>query len=177
MREIVCVEPNNSLHTELRKNMDQNCKIIDCAISNKEGLVDYYVHPDSSMNGIVPVNTEDFDREFKYYPASNIKKVKIKTRKLDSSLSHMIDDNSTDILLKLDTQGNELDVLLSGSRLLELVSVCVVEYMYWSGYKKEHDLIDLLKLMRNAGFGYCGPCSTEFRDNGRIAYSDLLFIK
>ena len=84
------------------------------------------------------------------------------------------DISGENILLKLDTQGNELDTLKKREKNLEQSVICVVEHMfvytYKIGYKFKY-------LMDYIGFTCKGPLTISYRPSGEISSVDFLFIQ
>ena len=175
LSELICVEPDKASLATLKRSVPKHAKIVEAAIGGTPGRRNFFVHPDSSMNSLISVG-EDFDRQWAFYRSNEITQHEVEVQTLDSLVDLLDDRKTKDILLKVDVQGAEFEVLSSGSSLLELASICVVEHMFWTGYKTTYDLADLLTLMKDRGFRCVGACRTEFRKSGQVAYSDLIFL-
>ena len=50
-------------------------------------------------------------------------------------------------ILKIDTQGNELNVLRQGQKVLECTEMCLIEFMFFSPYKTNYTFDDLVTFM------------------------------
>jgi FkbM family methyltransferase len=174
--EIVCVEPDSALVRRLRTSIPKGSKIVEAALAEAPGRRRFFAHPHPDMNSLIPVDPEKFDEEWQFYRASDVAEREVAVRTLNSLVEVLSERRARDILLKVDVQGAELEVLKSGSAVLKLASVCVIEHMFWTGYKRDYDLADLLDLMRSQGFRCVAPFGTELRGDGRVAYSDLIFL-
>jgi FkbM family methyltransferase len=176
LEELLCIEPNEQMLGRLCSVLPPVAKIIPAALCEEEGQTTYYLHPNSAMNSIRPVDTPKFNESFgTFHTADQITSRTVRTRTLDSLLYDLRDQTSRNILLKIDTQGAEMAVLRTGTKILKLSSACIVEYMFWSGYQKSYDLNDLLGLMGKQGFVCEAVLEPHFR-GGRAAYTDVLFL-
>jgi FkbM family methyltransferase len=174
--EVVAVEPNSEVFEQLRAAIPRHAVIVSDAIDDSPRVADFFVHPDSTMNSLVSVDETSFQEQFGYYSPTAIRSRPVQVRTLDSLTAELGIGLERDLLLKIDTQGNELAILQSGHRILEQCSVCVVEYMFWSGYKKAHELDELIGFMKKEGFHLAGVLGAEFRPDGRASFADILFL-
>jgi len=172
--EVVCVEPDTSLHDELLSNTPAQTILVADALSSEEGISQFHVHPDRSMNSLVDVGTE-FDELNPYYARDSIEVQSVKTRSLDSLLSLMKPSSARNLMLKVDVQGHEMDVLQSGVEVLKRSSLVVCEYTFWDGYAKNYDLQTLVSWMGDQGFIVKELLDVNYRQ-ASTSCADLLFI-
>ncbi len=174
--KIICVEPNKEIREEYLSKLSLDIIAVPYALAKDEGEYTYYKHPNSSMNSIVKADAEAFEKEMKYYDVDEITEEKISARILDSLLEFIPKKSARTILLKLDTQGNELAILQSGTNLLQQVSVCIIEYMFWRGYQNAFSLSELIDFMDDNGFNCVGVVNAKSRENKKPAYADFMFL-
>lgn len=106
--EVFAVEPNPEnlmfLRNNIKLNPETNIKVIEKAVSDEKGRTDFYCSPDAGANGsLIP---------FSYFSENRIE-VEVDT--LDSLFGNL---ERLDFL-KVDTEGNELKVLMGARQLLE----------------------------------------------------------
>ncbi len=176
--KIICFEPNSSFEEQTKKKIGDKLTFINkiaTNINNKEGT--FYIHEDSTMSSMVVSDNKVLSDHFPYDNGEKIKEIKKDLTTLDSSCSSLITSNAK-VLLKVDTQGNELDVLKGAKNLLSKnVKVCLVEHMFLSPYKMKYTFQDLLEFMNELEFEFSGCVNTTKRNNFLICDGDFLFIK
>lgn len=175
----ILIEPNEILIPKIKENTNiiENAFIQNVALSHSVEEVEYYYHKDSQMNSLIKSDDTKLSRDF-----GNDKEIdtrKIRTITLDISIrdSDIDLDEFSDIFLKLDTQGNEIDILKGGVHSLKKVKYCLVEYMVSSPYMDNRNLNDLILLMDQQNFNYIGTVSLNKRTNFEIGATNLLFKK
>lgn len=176
LEKAVCVEPNHALQKELRKRVGPDVEILNSALGPENGTAEYFLHPDTSMNSLVPVNDEIFRKKFLYYTPEEIDSCSVCVNTLDSLADRFSSSRERNTLLKIDTQGNELEVLRSGTRFLEFVSFAVIEWMFWEGYETRTSLSDLVRFMEEQKFKSVGVSEPKYRQSGEVAFADFLFF-
>lgn len=173
--EVVCVEPNVALHRRIGDALAGSATILGCALGAEPGQATYFVHPDHSMNSLRPIDRETFSRKFQFYGVDEIAATPVEVRTLEWVLENLRSRSTRDVLLKLDTQGSELDILRSGGPQLARVSACIIEQMFWEGYARVPHLDELVLFMREVGFQCRGVLELEHRRSGEPACADFLF--
>lgn len=174
--KVILIEPNKSLNTIIDKKFKGiNYSIINKALSNTKGDQTYYYHEDSQMNSLIPSDEIKLQIEF---GDKEITSEIVNTSTLDEVMAPNFNKNTKErVFLKLDTQGNEIDILKGGSEVLNISTYCLIEYMANSPYERENKLEDLMNLMQNAGFKCLGPVYLKKRRNFEIGAVNYLFIK
>jgi len=153
-------------------------RLFEMAVSDSECEVPFYVHKgDKSMNSTVAVDPVRLATIFPHDDPKAIEETRVTTTTLDSALS---DDELQDLgpgLLKVDTQGNELDVLRGAKSVLKHIASCLVEHMFADPYERDYTFEDVVDFMRDCGYSCAGPLCLCRRSDYRVTKVDFLFVK
>lgn len=174
--EVIFIEPNKSLNDIIRKNnQGVNSVIINKALSDKIQECNYFFHEDSQMNSLIHSDTSKLSLEF---GDKEIGAEIIQTSTLDLEIENCpIEIFGKNVFLKLDTQGNEIDILHAGLNILKKTKYCLIEYMESSPYIRKSSLEDIIFLMQSSGFECVGPVYLKKRKNFEVGATNFLFIK
>lgn len=144
---ITAFEPNPRSFEILTKNIKQNnlqdVELINTAISDKEGNIDFHVEKDTSN----PWGWGDSAVINKWYSKGKSKTIKVKSLRLSSFIKNKVD------LIKLDIEGLEETILKEIKERLTLVKEIIMEF-HGSSTNPSNDSSEILSLLRNNGFGY-----------------------
>ncbi len=176
---IVAVEPNEDLNADI-KEKNSNCElvIVNKAVSDRETQMDFYFHTDTQMSSLFSANESMIRRDFLEDNAAQTTKRSIDVTTLDHIYQlHEAKLNSKTIFLKIDTQGNEMDVIRGGQEMLKNVSYCLLEYMFQSPYETQYSFEELISLMDRNKFKCLGPANVSHRTTGEIGAVLFLFRK
>lgn len=136
------------------------------AAGSEDGEIDFFVHPDISGSSCLRQwEGEVFDGE----------SIRIPLRKLDTLIPKSINRPS---LLKIDTQGNELDVLKGAQELLEVIDVIIIETSFHEFRKGAPEIHEIIATMVNYGYRCYEILEGHYRaiDNA-LAQVDIVFVK
>ena len=176
-KNTVCFEPNKEHNGSIKSsNKGSGLRIENIALSNKRGKVTFYLHKDDAMNSIVESENDVLKAEFPWDNPELMKKTTVDTITLDNYIS----DNSLQketFFLKIDTQGNELNVLKHGVMTLRQTEICLIEYMFTSPYKSDFVFYDLVSFMNQNNFDCKGALTINKRPSKKISAVDFLFVK
>jgi FkbM family methyltransferase len=173
----ICFEPNKVLHNTIKENNSNiNLIIENMALSDKEGKATFHLHQDSSMNSIEESNPAVLKSEFPWDNPDLIKKMMVTTKTLDNYFKNPDFKNNL-FFIKIDTQGNELNVLKHGIQVLKKTKVLLIEYMFLSPYKNESSFSDLIYFLNEHNFICKGALTIFKRPSKKISGVDFLFIK
>jgi FkbM family methyltransferase len=154
--EIYCFEPCSFSFIRLKENFesDPRIKFFNVAISNKNGLSEfyyYYHYAYSSLNqldieGEFSKFCEEFDPGFDKLEYIET----VETLRLD----YFINQNKIDFIdyLKIDTQGSDLDVIKSLGRMISIVDTIELEVQLKTLYKNSSSKKDILSYMEENNF-------------------------
>jgi FkbM family methyltransferase len=178
LEAIYCFEPDADLHEDLRRTVDsRKLHLFGVVVSDHCGVGKFFLHPDKSMNSSVAVDAEALDHLFPSDPSSEISTTEISTSTLDAMLESVEFKPSHKVLLKIDTQGNELNVLRGASATIEKVSCCLIEHMFCTPYTRSYRFEDLVARMADYGFTCEGALSLRRRKTHEVSAVDFLFAR
>lgn len=174
----ICFEPNSTLHADIKLNNHSNNKLVieDIALSDKDGQVEFYLHHDNSMNSIVEAKSDILEKEFPWDDPKLMQKNIVKTTTLDN---YVLNNKlyKEKFFLKIDTQGNELNILNKGINTLKHTEICLIEFMFTTPYNSDFYFYDLVKFMEENQFDCKGALSISKRPSKKISAVDFLFVK
>lgn len=173
----ILVEPDKQMHAKLAEVMRRDDILIGDALGSEPGNATFYRHPNPAMNSLLPVQEEAFGKNFKYYQVSEIQAEPVIVTTLDSLVDGLALSGSDCTLLKLDTQGNEIQILASGECALKQINACIVEYMFWEGYENRGHFHELVDVMDRSGLSCTSVGEPSVRSNGSVAYADIIFSR
>lgn len=174
--DVIFIEPNKSLNDTIRNNnKGVNSFIINKALSDKIQDCEYFFHEDSQMNSLINSDTDKLSNDF---GDKEIGVESLQTSTLDLEIENCpIEISGKNVFLKLDTQGNEIDILHAGLNILKKTKYCLIEYMESSPYLRKSSLEDIIFLMQSSGFECIGPVYLKKRKNFEVGATNFLFIK
>jgi FkbM family methyltransferase len=175
--KVICIEPNLELSSFIAMRVSgTDCAIIHKGISDHEAHMPFYFHPDSQMSSLFKSNAEILSIEFQEDNAEKIIEKLIPVTTLDLLFKEeIIKANDWKIFLKIDTQGNELDVLRGGAQALKSIAYILIEYMFHTPYLQKYSFVDLISVLSDSGFECHGPMHTSYRAAGQAGAVLLLF--
>jgi FkbM family methyltransferase len=177
VKRIICIEPNEKQNSIINQNNKNNpIKILNCALSEKEEELNYFEHEDASMNSIVPSSPEILRENFPFDNPNNISSKQIRTKTLDLAIAPVITEDSS-LFLKIDTQGNEINILKGGLQVLKQTNGILIEHIFTSPYESDYSFDDMISFLYENGFKCVGPVSISRRPNFKISAVDFLFLR
>jgi FkbM family methyltransferase len=178
LERIYCFEPDRDLHAELRKAIGpERLRLFEVAVSNRGGQTSFYVHRDKTMSSTVAAAPQALADLFPDDDPAAIQVQQAATCTLDMALADEEFAPQDAVLMKIDTQGNELHVLQGAGRVLEHTQSCLVEHMFASPYQRSYQFEDLVELLSRHGFQCQGALSVSRRTRHRVTGVDFLFVK
>lgn len=178
VNKIICVEPNRNLTFDIKKNNPiSNLVIETIGLSDKDGESTYFVHEDSTMNSIVEVDKIVLKEKFPFDNPSKLRETKITVTTLNSLFKRNNIRYTDSVFLKIDTQGNELNILKGGLDVLPQIRGCLVEHMFVKAYRTDYSFIDLMNFMMENNFVFVGVPAILKRPTSELSSADFLFIK
>ena len=165
--KIYSFEPNPEIFknlVEIQKK-DSNLKVFNFAFSNEDSITKLYYYKESGQNSLYPIKNKNKKNFFKV----NTKKIstflkKNKIKKID--------------LLKIDTQGYELDIIKGCGNYLKKILIIEIELIFNDIYNK-NTISEIEKILSKFGFiTWDIPNIVKFprSDIDRIYFADILFV-
>lgn len=177
IKQAILIEPNKNLNSKIKANSREmsSVLIINKALSNKNKECFYYYHNDSQMNSLIESDIEKLKFEFNDYETT---KEKLFTSTLDFEIENSnIIFKEKKIFLKIDTQGNEIDILQGAGNTLLNTNYVLIEYMVNSPYNRINHLEDIINFLSKFNFKCIGPIYMKKRKNYEIGATNFLFAK
>jgi FkbM family methyltransferase len=139
-----------------RKDLGPNFRPWKLAIGDRNGTAIMHVNSLSASSSLLPLGTLT-----DHWPqATEEKEEHVDISTLDDWQSEVELEQA--ILLKADVQGSEGNVLAGARKLLEHVSVVIMEVSFEEFYAGQHLFDDIYRTMRDAGFGLKGMYDPAF---------------
>jgi FkbM family methyltransferase len=172
-RTILAFEPNRDLHPQIRSKCSF-AKIFPYALGTACGTGILYKHADPGMTSLLPIN-ERFREHVTWESAADIKQTSVPMRPLAQFIDQgQIYEQAT--LLKLDTQGTELDIIISAHSKLRACCAIIVEHMFWSGYEGRSSFAETVHYLDSRCFELAMVCNMRYRRTGTPAVADFVFV-
>lgn len=173
----VCVEPNEALASQIRENTYPDLTtVLEVALSDTSGTREFFIHRDQSMSSLLQVDCERLVKVFKYDLPEEITTTSVRVTTLDLLIQEL-GLRTGNLFIKLDTQGNELEILRGGKIALELAVGCLVEHMFYCPYNRSYRFEDLISYMDAHGFECRGALNSRRKVTGEISGVDFIFVR
>lgn len=164
----VMIEPNpfcvSKLNKILSRNPNDNFKLIQCGVSNKDGTMELM-----TLKSKTKSKGASFYQPIDYTDPDNILKVEVPVNQLDT----LFPTESFD-LVKIDVQGSERDAIEGGQELLPRCKYVLIEVSLIEWNKGAAPADELVKMMQDLGFYIFR--ATDFHEYVQpIAQIDIVF--
>lgn len=176
VRKALCFEPNTNLHSELRTALTGlDAEIRSCALSDQVGSSAFHMHADTLMSSLLSVDLHMMKREFDFDDISKTSDVRVNVSTLDAEMDGALSPGQH-FFLKIDTQGNELNVLRGSRECLRFCNGILLEYMFTSPYVGQASFVEMIAALDAAGFRCAGPLHVIKRPSWLVSGVDFLFL-
>jgi FkbM family methyltransferase len=150
-----------------------NIKAFPYALSSFSGSSEFFVNNYSETNSLLPSIKTDSEID---KLTSGIDKISVQTITLNEfCVNHNIDRID---ILKLDTQGSELEVLRGGENLLKMQSIgaiyCEVEFV--EIYHKQPLFDEIFQYLKKYNYSLYNFYNLNSLKTGQLAWADTLFL-
>jgi len=159
----------NHLHEGVLKNLTDynNDEYLIAALGDKEREVIFYTRSDKPHT-----EGNSYYEETNYWDIKHIvQETTVKLQKLDDIFT----DDTTFELIKLDTQGSELDILKGGVNLCKRTSVIILEVSYIEYNKGAPTSEEVISFMNDFGFKEKMSIGEHYIDD-EIVQKDIVFL-
>ena len=159
----------NHLHKGALSNLTRgkNDEYLIAALGDEEREVTFYTRSDKPHT-----EGNSYYEEVNYWDIQHlVQKNKITLQRLDD----LFTDDTTFEVIKLDTQGSELDVLRGGENLCKKASVIILEVTYVEYNKGAPTAEEVINFMKEFGFEQKMSIGEHYSDD-KIIQKDLVFV-
>ena len=158
--KIFAFEPSETYKfLEKKYQNDKNIKLSNVAIDKKKGKKKFYYHKFKSSNtsglsGFYKINKDSKDHIRLRSSERNkiLKEINFSYSVNCMSLDDIFKKKINIDLLKIDTQGNELNVLKGSKKLLKNIKFIKLELMLYDYYKKSYSISDIDLFLKKFNF-------------------------
>jgi len=163
--DFLAIEPSPISAAKLRNRKLDNVRLIECGLGAQSGITNLY------ENGSVfaSVKKRIDGNEVSQFTNVNI-------CRLDELLKEVVNFELSKTLLKIDTQGSELDILEGAGESLLHFPVVLVEVPLNALYENSFNITEIVHFMSERSF-LIGAVHTPRFNNGRPYDCDMIFIK
>jgi FkbM family methyltransferase len=159
----------NHLHERILRDMtyDKSDEYMIAALGDEEREVTFYTRSDKPHT-----EGNSYYKETNYWDIPQlVQKSKIKLQTLDD----LFTDDTTFEVIKLDTQGSELDILKGGINLCKRASVIILEVSYIEYNEGAPSNGEVIKFMEDFGFSEKMSIGEHY-DGEKIVQKDVVFF-
>lgn len=164
----VLFEPTEQSRETLARRFAANpaIRIFDLALSDESGTKDFFTTDTPAANSLLELQPAQLTRV----------RVSKRIETLDRFLEH--EELSTGInLLKVDTQGNDLKVLLGAKKTLGIYRPAIlIESIFVELYAGQGSYFEIFDFMKEHDYRLGGIFESHATQEGLIAFADLLFL-
>lgn len=171
-KKAILFEPNQQNLIVLEKKFENNTdvKIVNVALSDKNDQVNFYFNDDFATGSVL-----NYEHN-KNLSLSNINTIKVDQITLDSYIQ-TCDPGLKVSIIKIDTQGNDLNVLRGSVDTLKANRpVLIVELIFVNLYKQQAHPYDIMNWLREQNYTLAGMFNEHYTCDGWLAFSDAVFI-
>lgn len=175
--ELISFEPIAAVHAKLAQNSagDPNWTTFKCGLGAEESDKIIHVANDSVFSSLLASNAYAHER-FGHAELVTHEEV-IRIRRLDKALLDAVPDiRRRRILLKIDTQGYDLEVFAGAAGVIDSVSVLQSEVSCRPIYEGMPHWTDVIAIYERAGFGVSGFFPVT-RDENQVVEFDCLLTR
>lgn len=163
--KIIGVEPNLDVFNQTKRALlnHKNITLKNLALDEKPGEGKLYITKNLVSSSLKELNTESINKtSVEYKKMLDVTKV---SSVIISTLDLEFAETKGILLLKLDTQGTELNILKGGTNCLKKTKYVLVEMSYHNLYKNGCQYFEVDELLRNNSFRLIklfSPYTTEY---------------
>ena len=159
----------NHLHENVLKNLTNynNDEYLISALGDEEREVTFYTRSDKPGT-----EGNSYYEEMNYWDIQHlVQKSVVKLQRLDD----LFTDNTIFELIKIDTQGSEIDIVKGGKELCKKSSVIILEVSYVEYNKDAPSSDEVIDFMSDLGFEEKMSIGEHY-DGDKIIQKDLVFV-
>lgn len=163
-----------SLLSTLENNTKQikNIKIFNYALGDIKGDIEFFQNDYSLASSALEIHKNQTDL---FPQTGGVKKIKIKSERLDDIINEMILDSP--VLLKLDVQGYEKKVLSGAVQSMKKIDYLLFETSFTPMYNAEPLFDEMNTFVKELGFEIVAPVGIFQSTDMKILQMDVLYKK
>lgn len=170
---VIAFEPNPSSFAQTNQmvNSTANCHFYseNVALSVDEGSQDFYCNADTATASLLRYHQDQS-------PSGQVTKQKVATVSLDGYLKNSQGLGDV-VFLKIDTQGNDLNVILGGhDTILSHRPVVQVEFIYIPLYAGQCIPDQLIEKFKSLDYKIFSLTNLHITAEGQLAFCDAIFV-
>lgn len=170
---VVSFEPNPESYLKLLNQIfsTKNCKheVINSALSYQSGTLDLYCDDDTATASLLQYDSN-------YIGHGQVKTLTVPVVTLDEYLDEHSNIGQL-LLLKIDTQGNDLSVIRGSVRTIAAHRPIIqTEFIYIPLYKSQCYPVELSELLSKLNYEMYSLNNLHITPEGRLAFCDAIFI-
>jgi len=172
-------EPVPQVFEELEKNLETipGAKAYNLGIGADDGQLSIYVNefsPTTSLLSMTPQQKSEFGHRFPEITKMGYELV-VEVKRLDNIATEI--NLSSPYLIKVDTEGYELNVIMGGSKVIRNADVVIMETSFYELYKGQALFSEVHDAMNDLGFYYAGAFGVNLSPrDGLILQQDSIFL-
>lgn len=165
---VVYIEPDGECQKELNKiktkKIFPNCFIEKVSLGGEKKVIDFYKTTRSEENSSLQPLKSD-------YKKINVNQVT--GEDIVFNYKHLFGKKN---VLKIDTQGNEKEVLEGFKNYLNYFSIIIIEISFTKFYKNQSSFFEIMNIL-DEKFNFIGDLSQIYDENGKLSYMNACFEK
>lgn len=171
--QVLAFEPNFENCFVIRKSVSSSSscefKLINSALSSYSGLSELYCDSDTSTASLLEYDSG-------YQNRGDVKKNFVSTLTLDEYFDENPTNHSLEFV-KIDTQGNDLSVLMGSTRSIsKFRPVIQTEFIYIPLYKSQCSPSELSRVLNELGYIIYSLNNLHVNPEGRLCFCDAVFV-
>lgn len=168
---IICFEPNQSFW-DYYSNLTEKIQLIKKALTNSSGTAVLHITSNNLSSSLLEINENEIDM---YHNAhrkrfKRIGSLEVKTSTLDDELYGF----NEILVIKLDTQGTELNILKGGIEVLKRTKFIICEMQNHEIYNKSCKYYEIDSFLRGKGFKLI-DLLVSYRSNNQVEEFDAIY--
>lgn len=179
--EIYSFEPTSELFLEIRAKYERfsAVHISNLAMSNYNGTTKFYTSSYSMTNSLLKPKMDIYKKlidKAVFEKMNNQFEETVDVMKFDDWYAQNLKDMKIDIL-KIDTQGNDHNVLFGAVNSLNNISVIIIEIEYLEFYEGAIPFYKIIEFLMEHGFIVYSIFDNTRNSNGHLIESNFIFVK
>lgn len=173
-----CFEPIPEVFGNLAKwaeTVPNRITVFNAALGSERKRQEFFLHPEHTMSSSFLQTTALADAELPF--TGQQQRIEIDIHTLDDYRDRILDGETTNLLLKIDVEGFEIEALKGSHKTLENVIALIVEIHLLEMFVGHPTFWDVHSFLENKNYRFAGSFPQGTFDNGRVLGFDAIFIR